>query len=46
MSNIPIAKVAEAAGTSLREIDRTYGHFYIDDLRAELDKMASRKRGV
>ncbi|HUG71541.1 MAG TPA: tyrosine-type recombinase/integrase [Pirellulaceae bacterium] len=38
----PIAKVAELAGTSITEIERTYGHFFDDDLSAEVATMALR----
>lgn len=38
----PIAKVAKMAGTSVRMIEKSYGHFYDDDLAAtqnRLDKL-------
>lgn len=40
-------KVAKMAGTSLREIERTYGHFFNEDLaiaQAQLEKVRKKRR--
>ena len=40
-NGIPIATVAAAAGTSIKMIQQTYGHFYVADLVASADKVES-----
>ncbi len=40
---VPIATAARIAGTSVKQIERTYGHFRIDDLNAIANSVAANR---
>ena len=42
MQDIPVAQVGEMAGTSINEIEKTYGHFFSEHLHEHLKKMDNR----
>jgi integrase len=45
MGGVPMFKVAKMAGTSQREIERTYGHFFHDDLAAAMVQLDAVRAG-
>jgi hypothetical protein len=44
MIGTPIFQVAKMAGTSLQEIERTYGHFFNKDLATAQERLAESRR--
>lgn len=47
MAGVPVFKVSKMAGTSIEMIERTYAHFFVDDLmeaQAQLDRARRQRR--